>query len=159
MENLENKKLIFLVSVVQKELKHLIYTDSTLFHEHLTLAKVALLNSDNTLSEKVEAFISRFGRLQDTVGDKLIPQLLEFLGEKIQSHVDNLDKAERLGFVESSVDWMKMRKLRNVMVHEYIENPDVLCDALNAGHNFVPTLKKCVESIQTDMQKRGILEK
>lgn len=45
--------------------------------------------------------MGRFGRLQDTLGDKLLPLLLSLLGEKVSSAIDNLDRAERLGFIES----------------------------------------------------------
>jgi uncharacterized protein YutE (UPF0331/DUF86 family) len=30
-----------------------------------------------------------------------------------------------------------MRKLRNQMVHEYIEDPEILANALQSGHGFV----------------------
>jgi hypothetical protein len=33
-----------------------------------------------------------------------------------------------------------MRKLRNQMVHEYIEDLVILSSALRAGHDFVPVL-------------------
>jgi hypothetical protein len=48
------------------------------------------------------AFVSRFGRLQDTVGDKLLPALLSALAEPVGPAIDNLDKAEKLGLLESA---------------------------------------------------------
>ena len=47
---------------------------------------------------------------------------------------------ERLGWIESAETWLEVRKLRNQMVHEYIEDLTVLTSALQAGHNHVPTL-------------------
>lgn len=38
-------------------------------------------------------------RLQDTVGDKFVPALLQALEEPIGAVVDNLDRAERLGWI------------------------------------------------------------
>ena len=35
-----------------------------------------------------------------------------------------------------------MRKLRNQMVHEYVDDPLVLASALQAAHRFVPTLEQ-----------------
>jgi hypothetical protein len=61
----------------------------------------------------VEAFISRFGRLQDTLGDKLLPNLPAFVGERTATVVDNLDCAERLDWIKSSDSWLETRKLRN----------------------------------------------
>lgn len=82
----------------------------------------------------MEAFVGRFGRLQDTVGDKLLPLLITALGEKASAAIDNLDRAERLGLLRSADELMAMRNLRNQMVHEYVEDPEVLISALRAGH-------------------------
>jgi len=106
-------------------------------------------------AERVDAFVSRFGRLQDLLGDKLLPLYLEALGERLGPAIDNLDWAEKLGVISSSDDWLAMRKLRNQMVHEYIEDPATLSDALQGGHEFVPTLSAVVENILTDMRARG----
>jgi len=48
--------------------------------------------------------------------------LLTALAEKPGPAIDNLNKAEKFGFVESADVWMEMRRLRNQMVHEYIED-------------------------------------
>jgi hypothetical protein len=56
---------------------------------------VKQMDSDEDLAERVEAFVSRFGRLQDTLGDKLLPNLLVFVGERPATVIDNLDRAER----------------------------------------------------------------
>ena len=40
---------------------------------------------------KVEAFVSRFCRLQDTLGDKLLPALLKALGEPDRALLINLE--------------------------------------------------------------------
>ena len=44
-----------------------------------------------------------------------------------------------LGWLESADAWMAMRKLRNQMVHEYVEDPTVLCDAMETAHGYVAT--------------------
>ena len=82
----------------------------------------------------------RSGRLQDTVGDKLLPALLSALAENPGPAIDNYGKAEKFGLTESADDWMEMRRLRNLMVHEYIEDLAVLASALRSGHAFVPAL-------------------
>jgi len=92
------------------------------------------------LAERLDAFVSRFGRLQDNLGDKLLPQLLSAMAEKPATAIDNLDKAERLGWIESAQMWLEIRKLRNQMVHEYIEDLAILTSALQTGHQHVATL-------------------
>ena len=88
-------RLQFLVRVVHKECKHLITTDQRLFDSLFTQEKATRLEEDPDLAERVEAFVGRFGRLQDTLGDKLYPTLLIALGEKISSAIDNLDLFRR----------------------------------------------------------------
>ena len=93
-------------------------TDGRLFGKLFTIEEAQKIEADPILAERLDAFVSRFGRLQDTVGDKLLPALLTALAEKTGPAIDNLDKAEKFGFIESADGWMEMRRLRNQMVHE-----------------------------------------
>ena len=148
-------RLQFLVRVVRKECKHLSITDQRLFGSLFTLEQATRLEEDPDLAEQVEAFVGRFGRLQDTVGEKLLPLLLTALGEKPSAVIDNLDRAERLGLIKSADEWMTMRNLRNQMVHEYIEDPVVLSSALQTGHAFVPTLIETANKMIAEIARRG----
>jgi hypothetical protein len=118
----------------------LLSIDGRLFASPFTLEDAERLESDADLAERIEAFVGRFGRLQDTLGDKLLPALLSALGERAGPFVDNLDRAERLSWINSVDDWLAIRQLRNPMIQEYIEDPVILTSALNAGHGFVPSL-------------------
>jgi len=120
-----------------------------------TLEQASRLEEDPDLAERVEAFVGRFGRLQDTVGDKLLPLLLVALGEKLAAVIDNLDRAERLGLIKSADEWLIMRNLRNQMVHEYVEDPVVLTSALQTGHAFVPALILAANEMIAEIERRG----
>ena len=152
--NANAERLLFLANVVKRELKHLQATDRRLFSSPLTLATIEQLENDEILSETVEAFVGRFCRLQDTLGDKLLPQLLIYLGERPTVVIDNLDKAERLGWITSTDTWLETRQLRNQMIHEYIENPNILLNALNAGHEFVSELANVAERMLSEIKER-----
>lgn len=149
-------RLQFLVRVVRKECHHLATTDRRLFGAPFTREQAARLEEDPDLAERVEAFVGRFGRLQDTVGDKLLPLLLTALGEKTSAAIDNLDRAERLELIESADEWMAMRNLRNQMIHEYVEDPAVLTGALQAGHAFVPTLIDTAGKMVNEIEGRDL---
>ena len=123
--------------------RHLATTTERLFTVPFTPQRVADLEHEPDLAERVDAFVSRFGRLQDTLGDKLLPVLLSALGEKTAAVIDNLDRAERLGLIPSAEQWMEMRKLRNQMVHDYVEDPLVLADALETAHGYRPGADGC----------------
>lgn len=148
-------RLQFLGRVAAKECRHLQTTDRRLFAAPFTEQRAARLEDDPDLAERVEAFVGRFGRLQDTLADKFLPALLSALGEKPGAQIDNLDRAERLGFLASAETWLTMRQLRNQMVHEYIEDPAVLASALQAGHDFVPQLIGAAEAMAGEVLKRG----
>lgn len=148
-------RLQFLGRVAAKESRHLQLTNQRLFAERFTEQRAETLENDPDLAERVEAFVGRFGRLQDTLADKLLPALLSALGERLGAQLDNLDRAERLGFIASAETWLAMRQLRNQMVHEYIEDPVILADALQAGHEFVPQLVGAVAAMADEIKQRG----
>lgn len=148
-------RLQFLMRVVRKEGQHLLATDRRLFADPFTPERARQLETDLDLAERVEAFVSRFGRLQDTLGDKLLPALLAALGEVPAAAIDNLDRAERLGLVASADEWMTLRKLRNQMIHEYVEDPAILASALQTGHEFVQVLVSAAEGMAAEIERRG----
>jgi len=120
----------------------------------LDTSVVAQLDIDPLLAERLDAFVSRFGRLQDTVTDKLLPALLQAMAEPRGAALENLDRAEKLGWLDSADQWLEMRKLRNKMVHEYIEDRVVLTDALQAGHAFVPMMLAVASRLIEKTQQR-----
>ncbi len=134
------ERLLFLADVVEREAQYLSQTDGRLFASDFGLSQVASLPSTPDLAERVDAFVARFGRLQDTLGAALLPRLLEAQLEPVGTVLDNLNRAERLGWVRSASDWAELRLLRNRMVHEYVREPQDLVDALNAAHSGVADL-------------------
>ena len=128
------KRLEFLVRVVTKEVKHLDYASQQVFKTPRSQQDIENLEQNPELALKIEAFASRFCRLQDTLGDKLLPALLKALGEPAQALLINLNKAEKYGWLESTEAWMQLRQLRNQMIHEYIEEASTLWSALDTAH-------------------------
>ena len=151
-------RLQFLSRVIIKEVRHLSSTDQRLFPDADTRVDLDRLETDMDLAERVEAFVGRFCRLQDTIGDKLLPVLLNAMGEKTASVMDNLDRAEGLGWIVSAEEWLAMRHLRNQMVHEYVEDPVILANALQSGHQFVVVLIEAGEKMTAEIMRKGWLE-
>ena len=60
--------------------------------------------------------------------------------EKTGSQLDNLLRAEKLGWIESTQIWIEIRELRNRLVHEYIESPSNLLSALQQALTCVTIL-------------------
>ena len=153
------ERLNFLIRVVTKEIQHLNYSSQLVFIQPFSIERVDLLASDEAFAQTVEAFVSRFSRLQDTIADKLIPVWLMLMGEKLGAAIDNLDKAEKLGVLHSADEWLEIRQLRNLMVHEYIESVEILADALNTAHRFQAILIDCAVAITHDCQARGLINR
>ena len=89
------------LSLARKEAAHLHYTHRTLFAQPIDAAWVQQLTTRDDLAEKIDAFVSRFGRLQDHLGEKLIPRFAALLGETPKSILDTLAYAEKMQWVGS----------------------------------------------------------
>ena len=82
-------RLKFLCRVTRKESKYLQETDARLFSTPLDIEALGHLTKDSALAERLDAFVSRFGRLQDNLADKLLPTLLDAMAERRASGVSN----------------------------------------------------------------------
>ena len=129
-----------LIKVTEKEVRYLTRTANRLNELNINLSWVESLDNNDLHSEMLDAFVSRYGRLQDTLGDKLLPAMLRGSLEKTGSQLDNLLRAEKLGWIESTQIWIEMRELRNRLVHEYIESPSDLLSALQQALKSVTIL-------------------
>jgi len=61
--------------------------------------------------------------------------------EPIGTVLDNLNRAEKLGLIPSVADWIEARSLRNSLVHEYIEDMDLLRQNILRALELVPMLE------------------
>ena len=68
------QRLAFLIETVELEAQHLLDTDRRLFAQCFSADRAAALRVNIEESERTDAFVARFGRLQDTVADKLLPE-------------------------------------------------------------------------------------
>lgn len=69
----------------------------------------------------LDQFAYRYTRLQDDVGNKLMPAVLKVLGEDVasMSAIDRFLRLEQLGWLASADDWQTLRQIRNQFTHEY----------------------------------------
>lgn len=140
MSTTDTARLVFLLDVVGHEGRHLTETFARLFHEEFDSRWLVRLESDADLSERVDAFVARFGRMQDTLGEKLIPELLRCLAETPGPVLDNLRRLERLELLTSAADWIEARNLRNRLVHAYVRDPKEFIGALKRSGALVGLL-------------------
>ena len=147
-EHAENALLA--LELARKEAAHLQYTHRTLFDLPIDAAWVQQLASRDELAEKVEAFVSRFGRLQDHLGEKLIPRFAALLGETPKSLLDVLAYAEKMQWLASAENFIGARKLRNLLVHEYMADAQLFLQALLAAREAAEMLFHTVTVIEAE---------
>jgi len=89
----------------------------------------------------LEAYLKRFASLQDYLGSKVFPLLLENKGIIANRMSEVISIVEKEGIIDLEI-WLKFRQVRNELEHDY---PDDLEDALE-------DLKFCVDKFD-EMEK------
>jgi hypothetical protein len=76
------------------------------------------IESDPALRQLTDQILFRFIKLQDAMGERLIPATLGHLMEPFESWPmrDRLDRLEKLGYVDVEA-WLRWRELRNRLAH------------------------------------------
>jgi len=92
--------------------------------KELTLDQQVFDNKE--IIKTIDAFIFRFIKLQDFMGDKLFKTFLNRIGEykDTMSLLDVMDKLEKLEIITDADRWMEFRQLRNKLTHEYPDNQE-----------------------------------
>lgn len=147
-------RLSQLLRLLKKEDIHLQGVRQRLFGDidKLDEGWVRNLNVNPEAIDRLESFGAKFSRMQDTIVDKLLPQLLRVAGENPGTAIDNLGRAERLNLLDHPDEWIAMRGLRNLLVHEYIESPEEMLVALQQARDFTDQLHDTFLAISTYTQ-------
>lgn len=92
------------------------------------------LEADRLKVRLVDQLLFRFTKLQDTLGERLIPATLAVLQESFEAWPmrDRLNRLEKLGFLDVN-QWLAWREIRNRLAHEYPDQPAVRFAALLAA--------------------------
>lgn len=133
---LPRARFLATLDIVHREGRQLAYSWHRLFDAPLDAGWARDLADKPELAERLEAFVSRFGRMQDTLGEKLLPRWLQALAETPGSLIETLNRAERLGVLESTERWLEARKLRNRLVHEYMTDPGQFAEDLLLARDY-----------------------
>jgi len=85
----------------------------------------------------LEAYLKRFASIQDYLGAKIFPALLQISGVSYSKMSEVILLIEKEGII-SFDEWIKFREIRNDLEHDY---PDDLEEALN-------DLKFCIDNFE-----------
>jgi hypothetical protein len=142
------------LGIVAREDEHLAFSRGRLFAESIDTAWVEALPDKPELAERLEAFVARFGRMQDTMADKLLPRWLLALAERPGSQIETLNRAERLGVLESVEGWLVARNLRNRLVHEYMTDAGEFARNLKLADEYSRMLIDTYNRLRKDAMER-----
>ena len=148
------ERLLGTLLIVYREGRHLQMSQQRLFSRIITAQWISALENDVEAAEQLEAFASRFGRMQDTVADKLLPRWLVALEERPGSQIETLNRAEQLGVLESTELWLEARKLRNRLIHEYMTDPTGFAEDLNLANHYTTMLLATYQRMRADIAIR-----
>lgn len=102
-----------------------------------------------------ELLVSRFAKLQDFIGRKIIDEYLQTQGEYAEEYtmLDKLNLLEKFGIIESVQEWQKMREVRNHLTHEYPDHPEFTLKYMNQLYDLTPKLILIFERIKKSASK------
>ena len=101
------------------------------------------LNEDEV--EHIDQYLFRFAKLQDAIGKRFFKVIFVSLEEDIEdiSFIDLLNRLEKLNILDSTEQWLELRKIRNVLSHTYEDEPEEMSIAIND----IFDKKKAIEKI------------
>ena len=113
--------------------------------QHLSAMDMAVLDQ----------FIVRFSKLQDVMGAKLLPAVLELTHEEgdLSTFIDKLHRLEKIGAIPSADQWLKLREMRNQFAHDYPEDPFIQASLLNKSFSMAVELLHILEVVTTFARK------
>ena len=89
---------------------------------------------DKELLRILDQIAYRFTKLQDSMGEKVLPLILELAQEPVSSSAtfaEKLNRLERIGAIPSAEEWKQLRVARNAVAHEYPDDPELRISAIN----------------------------
>ncbi len=99
---MERQRLGATLETVRREGVRLLYSQQGLACQTTDKRRVVELENNPAMAERLEAFVSRYSRMQDTIGEKLLPHWLHAQGERTTTLIDTLNRAERLQIINAN---------------------------------------------------------
>lgn len=131
MNSFENRLILILFECNRH--KKMIEFSFGKLERHLPLSVDIYDNFDDEQIAIIDQFVFRFSKLQDTMGERLFITLLHLLNEDYSKKpfIDVLNRLEKMELLYKE-EWIRLRKIRNTLAHEYIFNIDEIVESLNS---------------------------
>ncbi len=115
-----------------------------------------LENLDKTTRRILDQFAYRFTRHQDDMANLLIPAILQNMAEDVRSMaaIDRFNRLEQLEWLDSSEEWLEMRRVRNEFTHDYpgklSERTSKLSEAIKVSYRLMEIFDHLKVKIKTE---------
>jgi hypothetical protein len=98
----------------------------------------------------MDQFVVRYSKLQDAMGAKLLPAVLELTQEQgeMRTFVDKLNRLEKIGALSSADKWQEFREMRNQFAHDYPDDPEIQASLLNKAYQLAEGLLKALDEVK-----------
>ncbi|WP_139556643.1 hypothetical protein [Methylotetracoccus oryzae] len=115
--------------------------------DRLPAQSLAELEADRGKTRLVDQLLFRFTKLQDALGQRLVPATLAALAEPNDAWPmrDRLNRVEKLGYLDVD-DWMRWRETRNRLAHEYPDKDDLRFAVMRAAIDAGRELAQCYDA-------------
>lgn len=115
----------------------------------LPVMPTAIADMDDEIVQDWDQFILRFTKLQDAMGARLYPALLDYLQEPYQERpmLDKLHRLESLSYLSSVDEWNALRAIRNTFAHDYPQDDALKAAYLNEAVAAVPVFEKLLARV------------
>jgi hypothetical protein len=107
----------------------------------------------------IDQYLFRFAKLQDTMGGRLFPNILEALAEPVDNmaFIDILNRLEKLEVIETKKSWLEMRKMRNSASHEYQQTINERIEGINLLFEQFNTISNILDNCKNLARMKGVL--
>ena len=115
---------------------------------------------NKALVKTIDAFLFRFIKLQDFMGDKLFKALLIRIGDykDTMSLLDMADRLEKMGLIDSADSWLEFRQVRNQLTHEYPGNTKELIDGIQLALKHFNRIETVLFNIKSYIDNKKLIQ-
>jgi hypothetical protein len=114
------------------------------------LSASTMQDLEDTELAVLDQFSTRFSKLQDAMGAKLFPAVLELTKEQgeLSALLDKLYRLEKMGAISSLEHWLLLREMRNEFSDDYPDDPVIQSAILNKAYNLAGDLLSALNQIE-----------
>ncbi len=128
------KKTLFIahhITIINLHIKRL--TEAlTVIRPLVPLTEEKIKNLSSVNSAFLDVVYSRFGKIQDHIGNAIFPYILKTISEHNDvTFIDKLNRLEKTGYLDDTNWWIELRDIRNAIVHDYEDDYYLLANDTN----------------------------